>query len=463
MKPNVAIVLASALLVAGCSMTPKLEIPESELPSQYGKESKSQMNISLEWWEGFDDPILSGLIREALEKNHDLRQAAVNVALARASLSSAESELYPSLSAESSAARRKSSKESYPVGGGSIQNSFSLSGILSYELDLFGRLRDAKSAAQSQLLASEANRATIQLSIVSSVADGYFNLITLREQIGILKETLDAYSATYDYRSIQYRAGTVSEIVMEQSRAEMESARASLYSYERQVSELESALSLLLGRTPKEIFEKEIESASVLGEMPVVPAGLPSELLNHRSDIKSAEERLRAANFSIGVARASYFPKISLSGALGFQSMELNKLMRSSGEFWSIGGNLATPILDFGRISAQVESAEAQKEAAKISYEATVARAFSEVRDSLVKRESAIKRLDALNAQLKAQNRVLEIAEKRFENGYVSHLELLDAKRQHLASRLALSGAKLESASAVVTIYKALGGGFIAN
>lgn len=460
MVRNVAVILAGALLLAGCSMSPKLELKPVEIPLALAKEAKTMEVINVEWWREFKDPLLEELIKEALVHNSDLRVAVTNVSLARATLGGARADLYPSFDAEGSAGRKKTSDESYPVGTRATYNNFSLSGVLSYEIDLWGRLRDSKRSAEALLLANEANQETIALAVASSVAEGYFNLITLREGIQILKETVDSYQKSYDYRLKQHGLGAISEIVMEQSRVELESAKANLYLYERQESEAATALSILLGRTPKEIFEKSFSLASVLPALPEVPAGLPSEILTHRSDIKVAEEKLKAANYSIGVARAAYFPTLSLSGVLGYQSAELDRLMRPSGEMWSLGGNLGAPLLNFGRTSAKVESAKAQKESAEIEYEATIRQAFGEVKDALVKREVANKRLLSLQSQITSQNRVLEIAQKRFDEGYFSHLDLLDAQRGYLNARLALNSAKLEAATSVVTLYKALGGGW---
>ncbi len=456
MRSIVAIIFGGILL-AGCSMSPKLKVEPIALPLA----SASSYVIDKEWWRGFGDPVLEELISEALKHNSDLLKAASNISLARATLGGSSAERYPRLGIESSAMRRESSKESFPKGSGGVAyNNFSLSGVLSFELDLWGRLRDTKRANEALLHANEAIFETIRLALASGVAESYFGLLTLREQCQILRESVDSYQKSYDYRLKQFSVGAISEIVLEQSHVQLESAKASLYAYERQESEAKTALSILLGRTPKEIVESDFTLSEVIPNIPEVPEGIPSDLLERRADIKSAYERLKATNYSIGVARSRYFPTISLSSAFGYQSAELSSLVSRPAQTWSVGGNLAAPLVDFGRTGARVDSAKAQKESAEIDYIATIRRAFGEVKDALNRREVAHKRLSALSAQAKAQARVLQIAEKRFDSGYSSHLELLDAQRHDLSVKLSLSAVKLENLAAIITLYKALGGGW---
>lgn len=457
---NLSIIVATALFLTGCSLAPKLEPKNLELPAQLAQESVANAPVNMEWWRAFGDSSLEALILEALEHNSDLRQASARVSSARATLSGARADQYPSLALEASGARQEGSNERYPGGTRALYNHFSLSAVLQYELDLWGRWSNAKNATKALFKASEAERDMVRLAVASGVAESYFNLLALKESKRLSEETLQAYEKSHEEYLKQFRAGVLSEIVLEQSKVELASAKANLHLYERQESEAATALAILLGRTPKEIFEGRFLVAGAFPAIPSVPVGMPSELLQQRPDIRAALERLKAANHTIGVARAGYFPRLSLSALAGYQSAELDRLVRASGEAWSAGANLASPILDFGRVGAKVDSAKAQKESAEVAYEETIRRAFGEVRDALIKKESTLKITQASKERLEAQTRVLEIAQKRFDSGYSSHLELLEAKRGYLGAQLALVRSQLDEVASTITLYKALGGGW---
>ncbi|WP_181566288.1 efflux transporter outer membrane subunit [Helicobacter monodelphidis] len=473
MKKNLLVNTFIGLLLAGCSLTPELKKEVLDTPTNYetldGSHSlsvgitPSNRALSNQWWEDFGDSNLNLLVEEALRKNTDYAIAASRVLQARAVLGMANADFFPTIGYNGNFAQNQYSADSDPrgMGGGSV-GAFSLSAVLSYEIDLWGRVRESSKAATASLLAIAANQETVRLSVISGVIDTYFLLLNLENQRKILESTVKTYEESYQYRLKQYQVGGIEEIVLQQSKVQLESAKANLYAIIRQKSEVVSSLSILLGRSAREIVAGEMRiSQSLPSDVPVVPLATPSTLISHRPDIKMAEENLLAANHSIGVAKASYFPILSLSALAGLSSSEMGKLFGAT--TGSVGLGVQGPIYDFGKTSNRVLEAEAKKEEALINYRATIAKAFSEVKDALVARENSEKRLNAIIAQAKSQERVYQIAKTRFEAGYTTHLELLDAERGWLSVQLELSVAKADLLSSALSIYKALGGGFEAR
>ncbi len=451
------------LFITGCNFTPPLELPPVDTPMSYSDlngGSKLEVGVTPSnkpiheyWWEDFNDETLNLLIEESLRNNTDYALAVSKVMQMRMALNMTNAEIYPNIQGDLSANK--------VINGTSMNPSYSLSATLSYEIDLWGRVKESSRAAVATLLATAASQESVRLSLIAGVADSYFALLNLEEQKKILESTVKTYEETYQYRLKQYNAGGLEEITLEQSKVQLESAKADLFSTLRRRSEAMSALSLLLGRAPRGIFAAEFLFGELLPKAPTVPLGLPSTLIQNRPDIKMAEENLRSANHSIGVAQASYFPVLSLSALAGLSSNQLGTLFDNS--LMSVGANMAGTVFDFGRTEYKVKSAEALKEQALITYRATIAKAFSEVRDALVARENSQKRLQAIEAQARSQERVYEIAKHRFEAGYTSHLELLDAERNWLSVQLTLSSAKADVLSSSLSLYKALGGGFSAR
>lgn len=452
-----------ALILNGCNFTPDLSLPDFDTPMNYSDFAEdrqltgvtpSNRKIDDYWWEDFGDEHLSMLVEEALRNNTDYAVAVSRVEQARAALKIANADVFPNFTWSAGANRviTGSSPSTIP---------YSVSAAMSYELDLWGRVKESNRAAVATLLSTAATQENVRLSVISSVIDGYFSLLSLEEQLKILESTVQTYQETYAYYLKQYEIGSIEEIMLQQSKVQLESARANLFSVTRQRSEAMSALALLVGRSPRGIFAAEFTLGELLPKAPVIPLGMPSTLIQNRPDIKMAEENLRSANHSIGVAQASYFPVISLSGLLGLSANEIGSLF--DGSLFTIGAGLSGPLFDFGKTENRVKSAEAMKEEALITYRATVARAFSEVRDALVARDTSEKRLQAIQAQAESQSRVYEIAKRRFEAGYSTHLELLDAERNWLTVQLSLSSAKSDLLSSSLSLYKSLGGGFNAR
>jgi multidrug efflux system outer membrane protein len=459
MKSSLLVSLAVILLTGGCSMAPKLEVKRPALPKSTS-ESNTTVSIDVKWWEQFGDARLNTLIEEALANNDDLKLALSNVALSRASLGLSEAERYPSIDGSASAYRQKTSGESLSPFSGVVYNTFGLSASVVYEFDFWGRYKNKKEVAWSELLASEADKETVRITLVSSVAELYFNLITLQRQIGVTEETVKAYLESYEYRLRQYNHGVVDALTLEQEHALYANARVSLASLKEMKTVSESALAILLGHTPKAIFGETIGIEAALPQPLRIPPYIASDLLEQRPDIRAAEERLRAANAAIGVAKAAYFPSISLTGTAGFQSTELSSLMRSSAGMWGFGPSLNLPLFDFGRIKSSVDSAETQKDAALITYGKTVKNAFKEVYDILKKIEISQEKLTAQKEETEALQKVLALSQKRFDSGYGTYLEVAEAKRALLRSRTNSISLNAELVINQITLYKALGGGW---
>lgn len=444
----------------GCSFTPELKKPELDIPSNLQPLAFSQPSDHKpepHWWKQFNDPVLDKLIKEALKNNDDLLIAVSRIEQAGAILGISSAELYPLITAGGSFTRSEASEEIH--NGGGTKNTFTLSAMVSYEIDLWGKLRNKKEADLSRLLATEAARDSLEISIISQVTGTYFNLISMEKQIKTAQEIMERQKEIYEFRQKQFRHGLIDELTLEQSKAEYESTRILVETLKAQKETIKSSLSILLGKSPKELFESEIEVSSDLPEKLPIPPMLPSEFLLKRPDIIQAEENLRAVNFEIGVARSSYFPSITLTGSTGLQSNELSNLIQSSASFWNIGAIVAGTVIDFGRTRSTVVLREAQKKEALIQYVKTVRTAFKEVYDAIINLEQSIKRLETQKEQLRSLEKVITLAEKKYERGLTDYLTVLDSQRGYLNARLNLVRLETEVINNHVFLYKALGWG----
>lgn len=461
MRSLYAISLA-ALIFGGCSLSPELNVPQTPLPEHYTSESnQTTAPINVQWWKNYHDEKLSALIEEAYKNNYDLQEAMANISLARASLSSSTSDRYPSLDLQGSGKRVRSSADTFSSKAHTTYNDFSLSAVLSYEIDLWGKYKEAETSARSSLIATYAAKDTVKIALASSVADSYFTLLSLYEQLGIVNDTIQTREEGLKRYQAQYRAGSITKATLLQEQALLESARINKDALDQSIALQQSALAVLVGKSPKAIAEFSQEAfAHQLPNDISVPSNLPSELLNNRPDIKQAEEKLKAANANIGVARAAYFPSISLSGVLGFESTQLSNLFQPSAGTHNFGGSLASPIFNMGKTSANVESAKATKEIAEINYARTVQQAFQDAYDALNKRRILTQKLEHQKAYVDSMSQVYVLAKRQYEQGYGDYLTLLDAKRTYLAAQLDLVQLKQSLLSSGISLYKALGGGW---
>ncbi|WP_345975950.1 efflux transporter outer membrane subunit [Sulfurimonas sp. HSL3-7] len=459
MRSSILLSVTAILLMSGCSMAPKLEISKQAMPATLSDINASSP-VDLKWWEQFGDERLNTLITEALANNDDLKLALSNVTLARATLGLSNAERYPTIDGSASAYRQKTSGESLSPFSGFIYNSFDLSLSAAYEFDFWGKYSNMEASARAEMLASEADMETVRISLISSVAELYFALITFDRQIKVTAETVEAYKESYDYRRRQYDHGVIDALVLEQAHSIYANAKLQLATYKEEKRVAQSALAVLIGRSPDAMFNQDVATATALAMPLEIPEQLSSNLLQQRPDIRAAEERMRAANATIGVAKAAYFPSISLTGTAGFSSTELGDLLKSSAGMWGFGPSLNVPIFDFGRIENSIKIAEAKKDAAVITYAKTVKNAFKEVYDALIKIESTREKLLALNEETEALEKVLMHSQQRFDSGYGTYLEVVASKRALLSSRINLIAQNDALIANQITLYKALGGGW---
>lgn len=455
---KVLIVLFTITVLAQCSLVPEYRRPEIILPTS-GFLENGTTGVEDRWWEGFKDQDLNSLVEEALKSNEDLLIAAARIEQALANLGFYRAELLPYFRYEAEFLRNRSAETSETKGRTDYK--FYVAGLVSYEIDLWGKLRAQEKAGLARLFSTQAEREALRVVLISNVITTYFNLIATEKQIEIAEKHLERLKEIYEFRKKQHQNGLVNELVVEQAKAEYEGTKIRVETLKNQKELLKTSLSLLIGKSPKELFEDKGFNLKKDFPQPLrLPSMLPSELLERRPDIVAAEEKLKAANFEVGVARAAYFPRITLTGAFGYQSNELIHLITHASSFWNIGILVGGTLVDFGRTKAQVELKEAQKKEALHLYIKTVKTAFKEVYDALINIQTSERKLQAQKEQVSTLKRVLELAEKKFENGLVDYLTVLDAQRNYLNALLNSVQYEVDVLNSYVFLYKALGGGF---
>ncbi|ABM29910.1 efflux transporter outer membrane subunit [Nitratidesulfovibrio vulgaris] len=458
--------LLGAALLSGCAIGPDYQRPDMDLPSAWRAESADAGMVAGEkWWTLFGDATLDALEEEALAANGDLATAMANVDASRAQLTVATSYLLPSITGQGSSVRQRGSErgQNPPVEGREVTDLHKASALASFELDLWGKYRRAHEAARAGLLGTEAAYATVRLAVVSQVAQSYFGLRAADRQLDIARQTLTSREESLKIREARFNSGLTSELDYRQAQAETASARASVRQLEQAVAAAETALSSLLGRSPRDIVERSPERGldiETFAVPPQIPAGLPAGLLARRPDVARAEADLHYATASIGVAKADLLPAISLTGLMGYESIDLTRLVSSSSGTWSYGASATMPLLDFGRTLANIDMADAKQRAALAAYEQAVRDAFRETQDALVANRKTRQVVDAQATQVAALERSLTLARLRYENGYSSYLEVLDAERSLFQAQLNLVEARRNQLDAVVQVCKSLGGGW---
>lgn len=461
--------LIPALLMSGCSQIPTYEKPLTELPAaQAWQKAKPSTPITLaadekSWWQALSgDATLHTLIDEALRHNSDIALANLNLKQAQLLLKQSESAQLPEVTLTSGLARTQSSDEAYPVGTGATFGDFSLAGLLSYELDLWGRVDALNQQAQANYKATQADQKTVQLTVTAAVAQAYLNLMAFNQNVMIAENTVQSRTETLTLRQTQLEYGSVTPLNVHQAEAELAAVQIALHQKQAQRDLQLHALAVLVGKSPKaltEMAEQNLKTQPLVeyDSLPI-PNALPADLLERRPDILAMEQRLIAANANIGVAKAALFPSISLTGLLGFQSEALSRLFDGSSVAWSAGASINAPIFDYGKRQAQVQISEAQQQAMVLTYQQTIRTAFKEVLDALTQLEASAQQLNAQKRQVIALNQILDLSQKRFDAGYSSYLEVLDAQRNLFNAELAQVSMMQNHSSALVSLYKALGG-----
>jgi multidrug efflux system outer membrane protein len=457
---NRFIVLVAVL--AGCAVQPDYKRPAVELPEAW-KQSAPRAAADGRWWKVYRDPALERLVDEALAHNSDLSLAVARVDEARALLGIAQSRLLPSVDATFDRSRSLSSAATgmLPPNVPRERNDYLFQLNISYEIDLWGRLRSNAGAARADLLATESARETVRLLLAAQVARSYFALRALDERVELTRRTVRLREDALRLQRRRSEGGLISDFELRQLEAEAASVRAQLPPLERDRELEEAALSVLLGRSPKAIYEGAIVRTSASDPTPgpaVLPEGMPSELLLRRPDLVEAEQRLIAANARVAAARAAFFPSITLTGALGSESAALASLFSGPAGLWTLAASLAQPIFEGGRLQAERAASEARERQALAQYQKAIQTAFREVREALAAQSRARESYEAESQRVKALNETLRLARLRNEHGLASQLDVLDAERGLLAAEAAQIEALRSQRAAVSDLYKALGG-----
>ena len=448
--------LAATALLAGCSFIPTYERPAAPIPASYTETAGEVSAAVAPWQDYFAEPRLRQLIEAALTNNRDLRVAALNIEQARAAFQVRGADLYPRVGLAANASR------SPAVTTGSLTNAFSAGlAIPAWEIDFFGRIASLKEQALAQYLATEEGRNAVQTSLVAAVANGWLNLLADEELLDLSRQTLTSREESVRLTKMRLDAGVVSELDFRQAQSLTQAAKATLAQQTRQRATDENALVLLLGQPlPQEV--RASLTGSRLADAPLMaalPAGLPSELLTRRPDIRQAEQQLIAANANIGAARAAFFPNISLTAQAGTASGELSGLFKSGSWGFSIAPSLLMPLFDAGRNQANLDSSKAGRSIAVAQYEKAIQTAFREVSDALAGQATLGEQTEALHLQAQAEAARLQLSDLRYRNGVSSYLDLLDAQRSLFTAQQALVQVRLQQLQNQVTLYKALGGG----
>lgn len=456
--------LGAAFLVSACALGPDYGRPELDLPGAWSAPGTPASTAGERWWTLYSDAVLDRLMEEALAHNADLAIAAARVAEARAAAGIASADRWPTVTAQIGADRSKSSRlGTFPLPADQplVQTSHRATLEASYEVDLWGRYRRADEAARADLLASEAARETVRLSLTASVAQQYFGLLAAASREAVARRTAETRGETLELHRRRMEAGLVSEYDLRQSEAEEAAARAQLAGLVRDRERAEGTLALLLGQSPAQVLAARSERGTP-GRLPevLVPSGLPSELLLRRPDLREAEETLVAANARIGVARSGYFPSVSLTAYAGSESAAFSKLFSGPAAIFSFAAALTQPIWNAGRVGLGVDRAEARRDQALARYRQAVASAFKDVRDALAAQTAAREALAAETVRAAALERALHAARQRFDAGIASRLEVLDVERNLLAAELARIDAEYSRRSALADLFRALGGGW---
>jgi multidrug efflux system outer membrane protein len=455
-----AVLLAAGL--SACAVGPDYQRPTVDAPERFrfeDKEARAAANTL--WWEQFSDPVMNQLIDIALRENQDVQIAAARVEQYLGQLAAIDAARYPQIAAGLGAQRQRAGDRSVALPGATgVQNVFDATLSLNWEIDLFGRLRRQTEAARANVLSSEEARQATVLALVSSVALAYINLRNLDRQLEIASATAGSRQESYRVFKRRFDGGTVSELELTQTQAEYEDALARIPLLESQIAQQENALSNLLGRHPGAI--QRGRQLDRLG-LPAVPAGLPSELLARRPDLRQAEQNLIAANALIGAARAQYFPAISLTGLLGSVSTELSDLFSGPARAWSFAAAATLPIFTAGAIRGQVQQAEAVQQQALLAYQKAIQIAFREVEDGLVTYQKSRAQLEAQRRQLDTLGTYARLARLRYDNGYTSYIDVLDAERNLFNAQVSYTQTQGAVYSALVNLYKAMGGGWDNN
>lgn len=458
-SPRCSLVLAAfALLLVGCAVGPDFQVPTVDAPPRTrGQIDPGVASLAdLPWWDVFDDPVLQSLIEQALRDNYTLEEAAARVVESRNLVGVARADLFPQLGYGGEASRQRSF---VPIAAGNTNfNAFLGAFNVAWEIDLWGRVRRSTEAAEADFAASEAVRRGVLLSLVSDVARSYLDLLALDRELEIAHETVDVFADTYEIFERRYLGGVGTMLEVSRGRAALGSARRDVAEIERLIAIRENGLSVLLARSPgaiprgRPLIERDV--------VPRVPLGVPSQLLRRRPDILQAEQELVATNAEIGVAVASFFPRIGLSSLYGGQSTDLASIVKSDGAIWAIAGSVGGPLFQGGRLLGNYRASEARYGGSVARYQRTVLEAFSEVANVLVTQQKLRTIRSELEDTVEALTDAVDLSLQRYNDGVASYFEVLQAQQERFPAAIDLARAHRDQLVVVVDFYRILGGGW---
>ncbi|RXZ34003.1 efflux transporter outer membrane subunit [Oxalobacteraceae bacterium CAVE-383] len=477
MIKNTVIATAVALLAAGCSLQPTYRQPAAPVPATFpqggvydvqpqsnvqpnaGHGANSPAAADIGWRDFFADPRLQRIEELALKNNRDLRVSMLNVEAAQAQYQIVRAGLFPSVDAAASKNRSRTPLD-LSSSGRTISSSYSVGLNASWEIDFFGRIRSLKDQALAQYLATAEARKAAELSLLSAVASQYLTVLAFDDQLAVTRNTLTNTQESYRIAKLQFDTGTGSELDLRQSQGIAEQAAANLQAQLRSRAQAENALVLLVGQPLPDDLPAglPLDSQNLLAD---IPAGLPSDLLARRPDIAQAEQALRAANANIGAARAAFFPRVSLTGALGTLSPTFGGLFSSGSRSWSFAPQISVPIFEGGSNVANLQLAQVEKRIEIANYEKAIQTAFREVADGLAARGTYDNQIGSLERFVYSQDRRLALSNLRYRNGVDSYLTVLTAQTDLYNAQLSLISARLQRLTNLVSLYQTLGGGWI--
>jgi outer membrane protein, multidrug efflux system len=450
-----------ALLLAGCAAGPNYRQPDANTPQQFRGDTTGRTNSlgDMPWWELFRDETLQALIQIALTNNYDLRVAAARVEESRALLAQSRSQFFPQVTYQGAAGAGRNEVSGSPADiGGPVGRGSDVAGSVSWEIDLWGRIRRLNESARANLFATGEARTNVMISLIASLAQSYFQLVALDEELAIARDTTNSFGQSLKIFSDRLRGGVSSKLETSAAAAALASAAATIPELRRQIVLQENQIRVLLGQNPGPVARRP--GALHVESLPEIPAGLPSALLERRPDIRQAVQLMRAANAQVGVSKANFYPQISLTGLLGVTSRELTPFTSAASGAWFAAGTLTGPIFEGGLLRGQLRQARAAWDESRFQYQSTVLNAFQEVSDALVSRqELADERLEQERA-VAAYQEAVQVANQRYVGGQANYYELLQEQQLLFPAQNALTQTLLNQLLATVQLYKALGGGW---
>ena len=464
MKGCVITLVFAMEFLTGCAIGPNYQRPTLVVPKTYRGQidpSEAASLADLPWWAVFQDDTLKSLIEEALKNNYDLRTAAARVEQAQALAGVARSEFFPQIGYESGVGQAHAAGQFFlPALPGQTIDVFSGRFNLAWEFDVWGRIRRSNEAALAELFATEEFRRAVIVTLVSEVAQAYFELRELDLEVEIARGTTESFQRTLDLFTRRLELGVASKLETARAEAALATTAATIPNLERRIVAQENLISVLLGRNPG-----PIPRGAPLGDQglpPATPPGLPSQLLERRPDIRQAEQTLVAANAAVGVAEANFFPQIELTSLYGGVGTEIETVVKGKGNIWTLIGHLSGPLIQGGRTYETYRAAVAQWEQAKLQYEQAVLKAFQEVSNALTDQQKFAEVQEELTRAVVALQESVRLATLRYAGGFATYLEVIEAQQQLFPTQIALTLIQRDQLIAVVQLYKALGGGWSA-